>query len=86
MFVVCDGTAWLVVGRELLRWTPGGYTERTARPSTGAARVITPPSLLAVLRAGWEPEVPLLHPSAGEKGSVPGTLVPGTHPDSGRGL
>jgi hypothetical protein len=29
--------------------------------------VITPPSLVAVLRAGWEPDpgVPLLHPSAG---------------------
>jgi hypothetical protein len=26
--------------------------------------VITPPSLLAVLSAGWDPVVPLLHPSA----------------------
>jgi hypothetical protein len=26
--------------------------------------VITPPSLLALLRAGWEPVVPLLHPTA----------------------
>ena len=26
--------------------------------------VITPPSLLAVLRSGWSPLVPLLHPSA----------------------
>jgi hypothetical protein len=26
--------------------------------------VITPPSLLAVLRTGWDPAVPLLHPSA----------------------
>jgi hypothetical protein len=26
--------------------------------------MITPPSLVAVLRAGWHPLVPLLHPSA----------------------
>jgi hypothetical protein len=26
--------------------------------------LITPPSLVAVLRAGWRPAVPLLHPSA----------------------
>jgi hypothetical protein len=26
--------------------------------------LITPPSLVAVLAAGWEPLVPLLHPSA----------------------
>jgi hypothetical protein len=26
--------------------------------------LITPPSLVAVLGSGWEPDVPLLHPSA----------------------
>jgi hypothetical protein len=26
--------------------------------------VITPPSLVSVLRAGWQPLVPLVHPSA----------------------
>jgi hypothetical protein len=62
-FVACGDAAWLVRGGELLRWTPGGYAERRPRPATGV-RVITPPSLLAVLRAGWEPVVPLLHPSA----------------------
>jgi hypothetical protein len=29
-------------------------------------RVITPPSLVALLRTDWRPSVPLLHPSAGE--------------------
>jgi hypothetical protein len=62
-FVECGDAAWLVRGAELLRWTPAGYAERRPRPAT-RARVITPPSLLAVLRAGWEPVVPLLHPSA----------------------
>jgi hypothetical protein len=63
-FVECGGAAWLVRGSELLRWTAGGYADRRPRPGRASARVITPPSLLVVLRAGWEPAVPLLHPSA----------------------
>jgi hypothetical protein len=31
--------------------------------------VITPPSLVAVLRSGWEPLVPLLHPTAASDGA-----------------
>jgi hypothetical protein len=62
-FVLRDGAPWLVLGDALLRWTPAGYTTRAPRGS-GAARLITPPTLVAVLRAGWEPLVPLLHPSA----------------------
>jgi hypothetical protein len=60
-FVLHDDEPWLVLGDALLRWTPAGYTERAARPP-GAATVITPPSLLAVLRSGWDgAAVPLLH-------------------------
>jgi hypothetical protein len=62
-FVAEDSLSWLVLGDELLRWTPAGYTER--RPwRQGDVSLLTPPSLVAVLRAGWEPVVPLLHPSA----------------------
>jgi hypothetical protein len=63
-FVLRGGAPWLVRGAELLRWTPAGYAERAARPSDGRARLITPPSLVAILRSGWEGAVPLLHPSA----------------------
>jgi hypothetical protein len=63
-FVLLDAESWLVRGPHLLRWTPAGYGERRPRPQ-GGARVITPPSLVDVLRAGWEPLVPLVHPSAG---------------------
>jgi hypothetical protein len=55
---------WLVLGTELLRWTPAGYTERRPRPLRSTALAITPPSSIAVLRTGWEAVVPLLHPSA----------------------
>ena len=55
-----------MLGTELLRWTPAGYAERRRRGGAGAepAVVITPPSLVAVLRSQWQPLVPLLHPSA----------------------
>jgi hypothetical protein len=61
-FVIEDGEPWLVLGEELLRWTPAGYADRAPRPT--CARVITPPSLVEVLRAGWSGAVPLLHPTA----------------------
>jgi hypothetical protein len=63
-FVLRDGVPCLVRGRTVLRWTAGGYAERAPRGGRASARVITPPSLLAVLRAGWASAVPLLHPSS----------------------
>jgi hypothetical protein len=63
-FVLRGGAPHLVLGAELLRWTPAGYAGRTPRPAGERARLITPPTLVAVLRAGWAPLVPLLHPSA----------------------
>ena len=60
--VLIDGAPWLVLGKALLRWSAGGYTEQRARPR-GHADVITPPTSLGVLDAGWEGSVPLLHPS-----------------------
>jgi hypothetical protein len=62
-FVLREGEPWLVLGGELLRWTPAGYTER-ASLMPGRARAITPPTLVELLRAGWNGAVPLLHPSA----------------------
>ncbi len=49
---------------ELLAWTPAGYGTRVTRPVGEIASVITPPSLVAMLRTEWAPLVPLLHPSA----------------------
>jgi hypothetical protein len=53
-------TAYAVRGALLLRWSHGGYTERIARPR-GEADVLTPPSMVGVLRAGYRPQ---WHPSA----------------------
>ena len=62
-FVLHDDAPWLVLGDELLRWTPAGYDRRIPRPG-GRGQAITPPSLVEVLRAGWDGAVPLLHPTA----------------------
>ncbi|MDP9259318.1 MAG: hypothetical protein M3Q31_22585 [Actinomycetota bacterium] len=62
-FVVHENEPWLVLGGHLLHWTAAGYDERLPRPRRVGATVITPPSLVAVLRAGWAPIVPLFHPS-----------------------
>jgi hypothetical protein len=62
-FVLRDGEPWLVLGDEILRWTPGGYGEHAARPR-GDALVVTAPSFLAVLGSGWQGAVPLFHPTA----------------------
>lgn len=65
-FVLRDDVPWLVLGDAILRWSPGGYTERRQRPRGGRGVVVTPPSLVAVL-AVWPPSaVPFLHPSAAQ--------------------
>jgi hypothetical protein len=63
-FVLWDGSPRLVLGDKLLGWTAAGYAGAEPRPPGGPAQVITPPSLVDVLRTGWQGVVPLLHPSA----------------------
>jgi hypothetical protein len=63
-FVLRDGAPWLVRGDALRLWTPAGYTDAMVRPAGERAELITPPSLVEILRAGWRGAVPLLHPSA----------------------
>jgi hypothetical protein len=57
-FVVTDeGGPALVLGDELVSWTESGYGERQARPLRGTATVLTPPSTLAALRAGYQVQI-----------------------------
>jgi hypothetical protein len=54
------GAPFALRGSNLLRWTEHGYVEKVARPH-GVVQVLTPPSILGVLGAGY---LPLWHPSA----------------------
>jgi hypothetical protein len=64
VFVLHDGAPHLVLGDRLRRWTPAGYTSSATRIAGATATVLTPPSLVEIMRSGWAPVVPLLHPSA----------------------
>jgi hypothetical protein len=56
-----NGEAFAVRGKHLLRWTPKGYGAPELRPRGIQAEVLTPPSILKVLMAGF---APFWHPSA----------------------
>lgn len=60
-FVALDGEAFAVRGNALLRWTQNGYDAHKRRPRGIAVDVLTPPAILAVLSAGYQPH---WHPSA----------------------
>jgi hypothetical protein len=63
-FVLHESKPCLVLGDRLLTWSPAGYVQGSGRPTDGTAAAITSPSLMELLRQGWSPLVPLLHPSA----------------------
>ena len=52
--------AHAIRGAHLLRWSENGYVEKFVRPR-GMTNVLTPPSIVAVLGAGYQPR---WHPSA----------------------
>jgi hypothetical protein len=56
-FVLVDTSPAVVVGDQLTVWTHEGYRNRLARPARGDASVITPPSSVAVLRAGYTAQI-----------------------------
>jgi hypothetical protein len=59
--IAIEGEAFAVRANQLLRWTPAGYADAQARPRGIDVDVLTPPSMLAVLTAGY---TPLWHDSA----------------------
>jgi hypothetical protein len=74
-FLLRDGQPYLVLGSHLLQWSPRGYLARRRRPARARVSVITPPSLLALLRSDWTGLVPLVHPSAAA-GHISGRPTP----------
>ena len=63
-FVLRGDEPWLVLGSSLRRWTPAGYVDVAERRAGDEVTVITPASLVRILRADRDPAVPFLHPSA----------------------
>lgn len=60
-YVSLNGQACLVLGNTLLEWSAGGYGQRRPRPVHGNIEVLTPPSIVEVLRKGFRP---VLHPTS----------------------
>jgi hypothetical protein len=50
-----EGRAFAIRGDALLPWGSVGYGEPRRRPETGEADVLTPPSIVAALGAGYSP-------------------------------
>jgi len=65
-YIELDDQAWLVRPDSLLAWSPDRYLNRRPRPRRGAVTVLTPRSLVQVLRASY---APMLHPSAHDAAS-----------------
>jgi hypothetical protein len=49
------GRAFAITGDRLLPWSFHGYGEPVSRPRRGTVNVLTPPSVVAVLSAGYAP-------------------------------
>jgi hypothetical protein len=59
-YVVLDERAWLVRKDSVWAWSGDRYVKRARRPNAREVTVLTPPSVVEVLRAGYAPGV---HPS-----------------------
>ena len=60
-FVIADGLPHLVLGDALLEWSLAGYVRARSRPARGKIQLITPPSAVKVIAAGFAPAI---HPTA----------------------
>jgi hypothetical protein len=56
-FVVWEGQTALVLDHAIVPWSTEGYQAPLSRPADGMIGVLTPPSTLAVLRAGYRPQI-----------------------------
>jgi hypothetical protein len=60
VFIAVGDNAFALRDGKMLHWSPSGYVETTPRPR-GSVTILTPPSIVAVLSAGYAPR---WHPSA----------------------
>jgi len=56
-YVSIDEIPHIVWRGELVAWSDGGYRDRQALPAHRDVDVLTPPSIVAVFKAGYRPEV-----------------------------
>ena len=56
-FVLVDGIPAVVIADHLSEWTSDGYNRRRDRPRTGLASVLTPPSTVTAMSAGYEVQI-----------------------------
>jgi hypothetical protein len=56
-FVLLDGVPSLVLDDTLVPWTIRGYGVAANRPGDGTVELITPPSTVEALRAGYQPQI-----------------------------
>jgi hypothetical protein len=56
-FVVVDDEPYLVSDGDLVHWRTSGYAEPRRRRHPGRVAVLTPPTSVAALRAGYAPQV-----------------------------
>jgi hypothetical protein len=56
-FVSVDGGPALVLDDAVVPWSTAGYGAPRPRPRTGRVHVITPPSTVAAIRAGYRPQI-----------------------------
>ena len=61
VMVAQSGRPLLILGDNVLPWTPYGYQERLPRPSDVQFSVLTPRPTVQVIEAGY---VPIVHASA----------------------
>jgi hypothetical protein len=57
VFVMLNDGPAIVLDDALVPWTSQGYTTALPRPRAGAVEVITPPSTVAALSAGYRPQI-----------------------------
>jgi len=60
-FVQIESSSYLVLGANLLLWSPEGYVAKLSRPGDAWMTVLTPEPFVRCLRQGYRPDV---HPSA----------------------
>jgi hypothetical protein len=56
-FVLLDGQPVLVLDDTVVPWTIRGYGVTAGRPQDGTVELITPPSTVEALRAGYQPQI-----------------------------